>query len=104
MTEFNDQNFESEVLKSSLPVFVDFTAVWCGPCQMAAPVIKELAQGYEGKIKIGKLDIDQNKETASKYAVMSVPTVIIFKDGKEVKRLVGFPGKEGYQELIKEVV
>ena len=104
MTEFTDKNFKKEVLESDLPVMVDFFATWCGPCQMAAPVIEELAKEYEGKVKIGKLDVDQHKNSAAKYGVMSIPTVVIFKKGEEAKRLVGFPGKAGYEELIKEVL
>ena len=106
MAEINltDQNFESEVLESDLPVLVDFYADWCAPCQMAAPIIEELAQEYKGKIKIGKLNVEQGSQTSQKYGVMSIPTVIIFKNGKEVKKLIGFPGKEGYKKLLKEVL
>lgn len=104
MLDLTDKNFESEVLKSDLPVLVDFSAVWCGPCQMAEPVIEELAKEFEGKIRFGKVDIDQAQELASKYGVMSVPTVVIFKGGEEIKRLVGFPGKDGYQKMIEEVL
>jgi len=104
MLELTDKNFTKEVIESDLPVFVDFTALWCGPCQMATPVIEELAKDYEGKVKVGKIDIDQNKETAIKYGVMSIPTVVMFKAGEEVKRLVGFPGKTGYKELIESIL
>lgn len=104
MLELTDQNFEEQVLKAELPVLVDFFADWCGPCQMAGPVIEELAETYQGKVKVGKVDVDQNSQTAQKYGVMSIPTVIVFKDGKEVKRLVGFPGKAGYEEAIKAVL
>jgi len=98
-----DQNFEKEVLKSDLPVLVDFWASWCGPCLMVGPVIEELAEEYEGKIKFGKLNVDENPKTAEKYGILSIPTVIIFKEGKEVKRQVGFPGEEGYRKLLEEV-
>jgi len=104
MLELTDSNFTKEVIDSDLPVLVDFTASWCGPCQMAAPVIEELAKDYKGKIKVGKMDIDRNKETAIKYGVMSIPTVVIFKEGKEVKRVVGFPGKAAYEELIEGIL
>ncbi|HUW21857.1 MAG TPA: thioredoxin [Candidatus Bathyarchaeia archaeon] len=100
MIDLTDANFETEVLKSDLPVFVDFYASWCGPCQMAAPVIEELAKEYEGKIKFAKLNIDQSRESAAKFQVVSIPTVVIFSKGKEIKRLVGYPGKAGYKELI----
>lgn len=99
-----DQNFPQEALQSEVPVLVDFWAPWCGPCLMAAPIIEELAKGYEGKIKIGKLNVDENPQTPPKYEIMSIPTVIIFKDGQEVRRQVGFPGKEGYIKLIEEVL
>lgn len=99
-----DKNFEEEVLKAKLPVMVDAFTDWCAPCKMAAPVIEKLTREYDGKLKVGKLDVDKNPETAQKYGVMSIPTVIFFKDGKEVSREVGFPGKAGYEKLIKEVI
>ncbi len=104
MIILNDSNFDQEVLKSALPVMVDFWAPWCGPCQMAGPVLSELAKEFEGKINVGKLNVDENPQTGTKFGVMSIPTVIIFKEGKEVSRQVGFPGKRGYQELLKKVV
>ena len=101
---FSDQNFAEDVLKSDKPVMVDFWATWCGPCVMAGPVVDELADEYKGKVVIGKLDVDQNQETAGKYGVMSIPTVIMFKGGKEIARKVGFAGKQMYENLLKEVV
>jgi thioredoxin 1 len=98
----NDGNFEEKVMKSKLPFFVDFFAEWCGPCKMAAPVIEELAGDYGGKVVIGKIDVDKNQETSAKFGVMSIPTVIMFKDGKEVDRKSGFAGKAGYEEIIKK--
>lgn len=92
--QLTDQNFEQEVLKSEKPVLVDFWAAWCGPCQMMGPIINELAEEVKEKYKVGKLNVDENRETASKYGVMSIPTLIIFKDGKEVKQLVGVQSKE----------
>jgi thioredoxin 1 len=100
---FSDQNFEAEVIKSDKPVMVDFWATWCGPCQMAGPVVDSLADDYKGKIKIGKLDVDANSGVAGKYGVMSIPTVIMFKDGKEVARKVGFAGRPMYENLLKMV-
>lgn len=97
---FNDQNFEQEVLKSELPVLVDFYGIWCGPCQMTAPIIEEIAEELEGKIKAGKLNVDENPKTAEKYNIMSVPTLILFKDGKAAKTIVGFRNKE---EIVKEI-
>lgn len=101
---FNDQNFESEVLQSRMPVLVDFYALWCAPCQMVEPIIEQLAKEYEGKIKFGKLNVDENSQTAAKYGIMSIPTVILFKEGKEIGRKVGFEGKEGYLKLISEIL
>lgn len=98
-----DQNFDQEVLQSRIPVLVDFWASWCGPCLMAAPIIEELAKEYEGKIKVGKLNVDDNPQTAAKYQVMSIPTVILFRDGQEVGRQIGFSGKEGYLKLISNI-
>ncbi len=103
MIIFNEQNFEKEVLKSDLPVLVDFWAKWCGPCLMAGPVIEELAKEYEGKIKFGKLNVDESPKIAEKYGILSIPTVIIFKEGKEIKRQVGFPGKEIYKKLMEGI-
>jgi len=104
MLELTNKNFEKEVLESKIPVMVDFGALWCPPCRLAEPVLEELAKEYEGKIKVAKVDVDQSSEIAQKYSVMSVPTVIFFKSGKEVEREVGFPGKEGYEKLIKKAL
>ena len=101
---FSDADFEEKVLKSPLPVLVDFFADWCGPCRLAAPIIDELAGVYAGKVTIGKLNVDENQQTAAGYGVMSIPTVIMFKGGKEAERKVGFVGKSGYEEMIKKVL
>lgn len=101
---FSDQNFAEEVLKSDKPVMVDFWATWCGPCMMAGPVVDALADDYVGKVKIGKLDVDANQATAQQYGVMSIPTVIFFKDGKEIARKVGFAGRPMYEELLQSAV
>ena len=98
--EFTDQNFETEVLKSEIPVLVDFFAVWCGPCQMMAPAIEEIAKEQETKIKVGKMNVDENPQTAEKYSIMSIPTLILFKDGQVVKTLQGFRTKE---DIIREI-
>ena len=96
-------DFEEKVLKASTPVLVDFYAEWCGPCKMAAPILDELADEYAGKVAIFKLDTDENHDASAKYGVMSIPTVILFKDGKEVERKIGFGGKQGYVDLINKV-
>lgn len=101
--QFTDANFDVEVLKSEKPVLVDFWAVWCGPCQMMGPIVEELAEEVKDKYKVGKLNVDENRETAAKYSVMSIPTLIIFKDGKAVKQLVGVQAKENLKEELEKV-
>ncbi|MBL7150473.1 thioredoxin [Candidatus Microgenomates bacterium] len=93
-------NFEKEVLENKIPVLVDFYSSWCPPCKMLAPIIEELAKELKGEIKVGKLNIDQAREIAGKYGVMSIPTLILFKNGKEEKRIVGLRSKE---EILKEI-
>lgn len=95
-----DQNFEEKVLKSQVLVLVDFHAPWCGPCKLLDPVLDELANEYSGKVTIGSLDVDNNPQTAGKYGVMSIPTVLFFKNGSVVKQMVGYQGKEA---VVKEV-
>lgn len=92
--EITDANFDTEVVNSDKPVLLDFWAVWCGPCKMIAPIVKELASEYDGKAKIGKLDVDNNQQTAMKFGIRSIPTLLIFKDGKVVDQIVGAVPKQ----------
>ena len=96
----NDANFDQTVLQADVPVLVDFWATWCAPCRMVAPVIDELATEYEGKVNFAKLDVDQNPKTASKYSVMSIPTLIIFKKGEPVSHVVGFRPKAELKQSL----
>ncbi len=99
--EITEKNFEEEVLKSELPVLVDFWATWCGPCRMQAPIIDELEQEV-AKVKFGKLDVDKCGSLAQKYSVMNIPTLLVFKGGKVVASAVGLQSKENLKELIGE--
>lgn len=101
VNKVSDSTFDQDVLKSSIPVMVDFYADWCGPCKMAEPVLIELSENYKDKISIVKLNVDENNQTTMKYGVMSIPTTILFKDGNEVGRQVGFGGKQVFEDLIK---
>jgi thioredoxin 1 len=101
---FTDANFQSEVLNSEVPVLVDFYADWCGPCKMMAPVIEQLAGEFEGKAKIGKLDVDGNGVTAQQYRVMSIPTILIFKGGEVVDTIVGAVPKNQVEAKINAVL
>lgn len=99
---FTDDNFEQEALKASGPVLVDFWAPWCGPCQMMAPVIDELAAEYDGKVKIGKLNVDENQVTAGKFGIMSIPTMLLFKDGVVAGQFIGGMSKEDLKVKIEQ--
>ena len=93
-TELTEENFELEVLKAATPVLVDFWAVWCGPCKMIAPIVDELAEEYAGKLKIGKVDVDNHQQIAMQFGIRSIPTLLVFKDGKVVEQIVGAAPKK----------
>lgn len=104
INKVTDSSFDQDVLKSTLPVLVDFYADWCGPCKMAEPVLNELSEYYKDKLTIVKINVDENNQTPAKYGVMSIPTTILFKSGNEIGRQVGFGGKQVFEELIKKGV
>ena len=98
--EFTDQNFQEEVKNSQIPVLVDFWAPWCGPCQMMGPIIDELAKEFEGKVKVGKLNVDENSSIASEYEILSIPTIKIFKGGAVIDEMTGLQPKEVLAEKM----
>ena len=102
--EFTDQNLDSDAEKSDVPVLIDFWATWCGPCKAIAPVIEEIAHEYNGKVKVGKIDVDQNQNTAMKYGVRSIPTLLIMKDGKVVNQIVGAVPKGNITDILDEII
>ena len=102
--QITDASFDEVVLKSDKPVLVDFWATWCGPCRMLGPVIEELATEYEGRIVVGKVDVDNNQEFAAKYGVRNIPTVLVFKDGEVVGRQVGVAPKKTYTDALDSLL
>jgi len=102
--DVTDVDFSEKVLKSKIPVLVDFWAPWCGPCKMAEPVLEELSDSFAGKIDVVKVNVDENSASAEKYGIMSIPTTVLIRDGKEVGRQVGFAGKKAFEDLMKKAV
>lgn len=98
--KLTSENFESEVLNSSDTVLVDFYADWCGPCKMLAPLIEEIAEEYRGRIKVGKINVDEERDLANRYQIVSIPTLLLFKQGKIVKTSVGFRSKSELEEMV----
>ena len=99
--EFTDQNFEAEVLKSDVPVLVDFWATWCGPCRAIAPIIDELATEYKGKLKVGKVDTDRQSKYAVQFGVSSIPAIFVFKNGQVVERIIGARPKAAFVNAVR---
>ena len=104
VTQVNNASWEKEVLQSQLPVFVDFWAEWCGPCRMVGPIVEQLAQSLKGKVKVSKLNVDQNQDIAEKYNIQSIPSLILFKKGNEIARIVGFSPKEKYEKFVNNAL
>lgn len=102
--EVNDTNFKKEVLEEGSPVLVDFWATWCGPCLRLAPIVEEIAKNYKDKLKVCKLNVDDASETASKYGVMSIPTLVLFKDGKVIDEIVGVVSKSDIEDTINKYI
>ena len=102
--ELTNETFENEVLKSDKPVLVDFWASWCGPCRMVAPVIETIAEEYDGKAKVGKVNVDEQGELAAKYQIVSIPTVLIFKNGSVVEKLIGAHAQDDYEDAMDKYV
>ena len=101
---FTDQNFEAEVLKSDTPVLVDFWAAWCAPCKIVDPIVHELSGEYSDKLKVGKLNVDENPQSAGSFNVMSIPTIMLFKNGKPMKSVIGAQSKDNFRKAIDEVL
>jgi thioredoxin 1 len=98
--KFTDQNFKTEVLDATMPVLVDFWAEWCAPCRIVGPIVEELAKEYEGKLKVGKLNVDENGQTAQSYGIMSIPSLLIFKNGQAIKTMIGAQSKDSFKREI----
>ncbi len=99
---FTDATFDRDVLKSDVPVLVDFWAEWCGPCRMMGPTVDQVATDYAGKVKVGKLDVDSNQQTAMRYGIRGIPTVLLFKNGQIVEQKVGAIGKPEFQKMLEK--
>ena len=104
LLQVTDGNFDEEIVKADLPAMVDFWAEWCGPCKMVGPTVEELAKEYEGKIKIAKMNVDENRETPAKFGIRNIPTLILFKDGEVAQTIVGAHPKSHLEEELKKLL
>ncbi len=102
ITDVTDADFEEKVLKLGTSVLIDFWAPWCGPCKMAEPILDELSEEYKDKVQVVKVNVDESQQTAGKYEIMSIPTTVLIKGGKELGRQVGFAGKQAFEDLMKQ--
>jgi len=102
--ELTDTNFYQEVEKSEIPYIVDFWAIWCAPCSMVAPILEEIAKEYDGKVKVGKVNVDNEIKTANEYGIQNIPTIMIFKQGKEVERIIGALPKDHIEKKLKKYI
>ncbi len=104
LIEFTDDNFDTEVLKSNLPVLVDFWAEWCGPCKMIGPIVEEIASDYAGKVKVGKVNVDFNNQVAMQYGIRGIPALLVFKGGTVANQIVGAVPKNNITQILDEVI
>ena len=104
LLEVTDENFDAEIVNSDIPAVVDFWAEWCGPCRMVGPVVKELADDYKGKIKVAKMDVDQNRQTPARFGIRNIPTLILFKGGEVAQTIVGAQPKSAIEEELKKLL
>jgi thioredoxin 1 len=102
--QVTDETFETEIVNSDIPAVVDFWAAWCGPCKMVGPVVEELAKDYEGKVKVAKMDVDQNRETPAKFGIRNIPTLIFFKGGEVANTIIGAQPKSSIEEELKKLL
>ena len=104
MIVLNEENFQKEVLESDIPVLVDFWAEWCAPCRMVSPIVEEIAQEYSGRLKVGKLNVDENQNLVAKYSIRGIPTLLIFKDGQIIEEIVGALPKKALKSKIEAIL